>query len=424
MLKFKLLLILILFSSSQAFAENNQKFMGTASCSSSNCHGSINPRNGNNVLQNEYVTWQKQDKHSQAYTVLLNEESKIIAKHLGIASAEKEPLCLKCHSTYVPKTNQGEKFQSADGVSCESCHGSSEKWLSTHLSSGVTHQQNIDNGMTDLNDRKIKNNLCISCHFGNDDQSVNHRLIGAGHPRLTFEADTFETIMPKHWEIDKDYISRKGDYNASSNWLSGQLALAEESINRILSKKRSTNGNYPEFSLFYCYSCHHSLSPNQWKSRNYSGHPGDPTLNLSSLTIVSLALKTFNSSLAAELEGLIKTLHNSHKSGESRTTLTSLNKFLKNKTTVLTKEELNESQNKKLLKALINFAADTPFLQYEVAEQILMGSSSILASSANLNQKFKADLDNLYSALKNEDEFIAENFTKVAQGLKAKVEKY
>lgn len=424
MLKLRLFLILVLLSSPLAFAENDQKFMGTASCSSSNCHGSVNPRNGNKVLQNEYVTWQKQDKHSQAYNVLLNEESKIIAKHLGIASAKKEPLCLKCHSTYVPnQTERGEKFQTEDGVSCESCHGSSEKWLSTHISSGVTHQQNINNGMTDLNNRKIKNNLCISCHFGNDDKSVNHRLIGAGHPRLTFEADTFETIMPVHWEIDKDYIERKGDYNASSNWLSGQLALAEESINRILSKKRSTNENYPEFSLFYCYSCHHSLSPNQWKSRDYSGHPGDPTLNMSSLTIVNLALNTFNSSLAAELEGLMTTLHNSHKSGESLSTLNSLSKFLKNKAVILTKEELKESQNKKLLKALINYAADTPFLQYEVAEQILMGSSSILASSTNLNQKFKADVNNLYSALKNENEFIAENFTKVAQGLKAKVGK-
>jgi hypothetical protein len=36
---------------------DGQMHLGVASCASGVCHGSVRPRSGTRVLQNEYVTW-------------------------------------------------------------------------------------------------------------------------------------------------------------------------------------------------------------------------------------------------------------------------------------------------------------------------------------------------------------------------------
>src|SRR5262249_21387843 len=60
------------------------KTLGVGTCSSSLCHGAIETWKGSHVLQNEYVTWSRSDKHHRAYSVLLNERSKEIAKKLNL----------------------------------------------------------------------------------------------------------------------------------------------------------------------------------------------------------------------------------------------------------------------------------------------------------------------------------------------------
>jgi hypothetical protein len=115
------------------------KFMGVGSCSASNCHGSVKPLKGSKVLQNEYYTWLKHDKHARAYQSLINKEGQRMANLLGIADASKEPLCLKCHATYNRHTqSHGERYQIEDGVSCESCHGAAERWLSPHTAADAS----------------------------------------------------------------------------------------------------------------------------------------------------------------------------------------------------------------------------------------------------------------------------------------------
>lgn len=255
-------------------AHATPQYVGPGSCSASNCHGSNKPLKSSNVLQNEYTTWSKHDLHSRAYLNLLNKDSKKIASNLGIADASKEPLCLKCHSTYVVESEHGERFKLEDGVSCESCHGAASDWLKSHTTAGTTHADNLRNGMRDLVDLGGRATLCLSCHYGTDDKTVNHRLYGAGHPRLSFELDTFGVLQPKHWVVDSDYEKRKGPYVPLQAWLTGQLYHAQATLSALASPTRSQNGLYPELSLFDCFSCHHSLTEDQWKKRSYGGRPG------------------------------------------------------------------------------------------------------------------------------------------------------
>src|SRR3954447_23713697 len=61
--------------------------LGVTSCSGSTCHGIAQESSRTNVLQNEYLTWQRRDKHAKAYAVLMSKESERIARNLGLPAA-------------------------------------------------------------------------------------------------------------------------------------------------------------------------------------------------------------------------------------------------------------------------------------------------------------------------------------------------
>lgn len=394
-------------------------YMGVGSCSSSNCHGGVAPRAGSKVLQNEYSTWQKHDSHAKAWKSLLNEDSQRIAKHLGIGAPEKDPLCLSCHATYIhDEARQGKVFQLEDGVGCESCHGAAENWLGPHAARDSSHERNISLGMKELAAPDKQASLCLSCHFGDDNKFVNHRLIGAGHPRLSFELDTFQAILPRHWDVDNDYRERKGvGYEPTRAWMLGHLAQAEDTLDRILSDKRSHEGPFPEFVMFGCASCHHSLTEEQWKKREYGGQPGIPRLNLSSLVVLREALAVSNPGAEQALAGQMERLHKSFAGGGSapREAVASLKKTLAGTVRSALPTEIDEGLTRRLLARLVRYGAQTPHLSYEDAEQVAMAASVFTNSIQPDGTLYKSEIEALYAALKEPRAFDADQFTAAAQ---------
>ena len=400
-----------------AFTEEGQ-YMGVASCSSSNCHGANTPRKSTSVLQNEFSTWHKYGKHSKAWTVLLKDDAQKIGSHLGITKPEHDPLCLQCHATYVPEeSKRGAKFTYEDGVTCETCHGAASGWITPHTKSGTTHEENIQNGLMDLSDLSVRTKLCLSCHYGTDDKTVNHRLIGAGHPRLTFELDTFSMIQPRHWEVDEDYKERKGDYIPAKAWLIGQTLLASERLKALASTVRSKNGIWPELSLFTCESCHHSLKEDRWKVRDFGDRAGELRLNLSSFMLLTSVLRELNADAASTIDALLETLHEKYKSGNAAEHIEQLQMLLqKNVLPMVTELTYSDALLTRLFTELVQFAT-RPHFQYEEAEQILMGLSSLVATSAALERRHKDSLEELYTALQDDEAYDADAFTKAASKL-------
>ena len=395
-----------------ADAKSSAAFMGAGSCSSSNCHGSAQPRTATNVLQNEFVTWQRHDQHAKGWTTLTSADSKIIGQHLGIAAPQKEPLCLRCHAVFdAVGGRQGNTFTIEDGVSCESCHGAAEKFLGPHAARDATHQSNLEYGMRDLVSPQQRAQLCLSCHYGNEQQAVTHRLIGAGHPRLTFELDTFGALQPVHWKVDEDYRSRKAAYEPVRAWLVGQAVRATAQIDQLLSPTRSRNGVWPEFTTFSCYSCHHSLEQAQWKSgADYHGHPGDPVVNLSSIEIVQTAMLALDQNNAEEIDKLTQQLQTELRAGEDDA-LKQLRKL-----TVAAASNFNtvELKGKGLALARNMVALGSVQQPYEVAEQIAMGLSSISSAFSADGSWHKADIDSLYVALSKPNNYQPKLFTDAA----------
>ena len=66
-----------------------QKHMGVATCGNATCHSVTQLEEPGNVSQDEYPTWLFHDRHSKAFTTLLNDESKRIAEKLGLEDARR-----------------------------------------------------------------------------------------------------------------------------------------------------------------------------------------------------------------------------------------------------------------------------------------------------------------------------------------------
>ncbi len=276
-------------SSQAGSGANEPRYTGPGSCASSTCHGSVAPRTDNRVLQNEYSTWIVKDKHSKAYASLKGEIGERMAAILGVGKAEAAPKCLACHALDVPASQRARTFDLSEGVSCENCHGPAAAWLGPHTERDWTHQKSLAAGMYDVRDLTKRSEKCLSCHLGNDEKSVDHEMIAAGHPDLYFELDSFSAVMPRHWKES----SEQGGAESDKQWFevrelsTGQGVQLKQSLLRLASRTRGKA--WPEYSELQCYSCHHSLTTpeNSWRqARGYSGRrPGDPPWNPSRYTI-------------------------------------------------------------------------------------------------------------------------------------------
>jgi hypothetical protein len=259
--------------------ESGAKHLGVKSCSGDNCHGAVKPAEHSAVKQNEYLIWSQEtdpyriDKHHRAYAVLKEERGIRIAHNLGLSDAVTAEICLNCHADNVPEGRRGPRFDISDGVGCEACHGAAENWLGVHLS-GAGHKANLDAGLYPTEKPIERAEKCLSCHFGDtsdEKRFVTHRLMGAGHPRMGFELDTYTAAEPAHFTVDKTYIERKGPVNDVQVWAVGQAISLVRRMDAILDPKNAPKGIQPELVLFDCESCHHAMSQIRWRPRKSTG---------------------------------------------------------------------------------------------------------------------------------------------------------
>jgi hypothetical protein len=265
-------------------AGNAVRYVGAGACAAANCHGSAVPRTDSATsLQNEYLTWFKSDRHARAYAVLLEERSLAMARRLGMVDATADAAtwlerttrperCLGCHAVDAPAAARGPKFDIADGVSCEGCHGPAGGWLTRHTEEGWTPAESIAHGMYDTMDPVAAARMCVSCHVGDGTRAVDHEMIAAGHPPLVFELDTFSANLPPHW-AEHDGNRR---WSGAGAWVAGQAIGLRASAAQLARQARA--GGWPEFASYDCFACHHDLRQRSWwQARGSGGPPGRPS---------------------------------------------------------------------------------------------------------------------------------------------------
>jgi len=405
------------------------KHLGVGSCSSSTCHGSVRTWKESNVLQNEYITWTKEDNHSRkAYKVLKNKLSKRIARNLGLKKpAHEAKICLDCHADNVPVDKRGEKFDLADGIGCEACHGGGERWVESHTEKGATHEQNIEKGLYPTEDPVARATLCYSCHFGDDNKLVTHRIMGAGHPRIRFELDTFTATQPAHYVVDKDYAERKKVYDGVQVWAIGQAIAMRENVDLLMDPKRGRDGIFPELVLFDCHACHHEMDDTSWRPRAGTGWlpPGIVRLNDANFIMLRHIVKVVDAQLGKTLRKQTLALHRSVIQGNA-----AMKRAAKNvrATTVksieaVAKHNFSNSDVVAILNSIVAEGLKGELRDYASAEQTMMAANNVVvvldnAQAVNETQLSSLNnaLDKMFDATKNDTSY---NYRKFVTALKA-----
>jgi len=290
-------------------------YTGVVSCANTGCHGSPAPVANSNVLMNEYDTWlhAPSPTHVKAYEVLVNRESALIAKNMRLGKpAWQSKICLDCHATNVAKEMQLNPVELSDGIQCESCHGPASGWRARHTEEGWTHAQSVEAGMIDLRDLGTRTRNCLSCHMGDATKTVDHDLIAAGHPILSFELDNFteSRLMPPHWKKvseKRDPASYGDDTHGTRAWAVGQVVTFEEGLRHLARRARSDA--WPDFSTMSCAACHHDLSSGEWRQvRGYDGRPGLPPWSPARWAALRHLVSTFAPEQSESIEAELKTL--------------------------------------------------------------------------------------------------------------------
>lgn len=412
--------------------------LGVKSCGSSGCHGQV-ASSSSPVLLNEYVTWQKYDKHARAYQVLLEPRSVRIAKNLGLKNAHEAKICLDCHADNVPANQRGPQFVLADGVGCEACHGpGSAPWMGLHIG-GSSHQVNVENGLLPLEDPVVRAEMCLDCHLGNSNQFATHEIMGAGHPRISFEVDSFTDFQPAHYVIDDDYRKRKKVVNGVKTWAIGQALMVERRMNLMLDSKYAGNGLFPELAFFDCHSCHHPMSealptkggnfPAAWAPRPGTGvGPGVVKFNDSNMLMLKIALDMAGSGLADKMASDMKALHQATQT--SRAAMTSAASAARETARAAVKalaaKEVGKAEMTKAAKTLAQKSSAGFFADYESAEQATMALGAFVEAMRVAGHIDSAAYDNLskrmedvYGAVSDDEAFIRGAFISAVKKVNA-----
>lgn len=262
----------------------------------------------NFVLMTEYQTWHSQDLHAQAFA---NIEPKAgsLAGVMQSALAGSRPEgyridkaaeCLACHAV---ATADKAVFHTKDGVSCEACHGTAEKWFAPHVLPAwrsVEPAEKAKLGLNDLRDPSVRGAKCASCHVGNkaEGKFVTHEMYAAGHPPLpAFDLVTFGRDQPRHYRPHREntvlagldaagqarfhFRDPKEHCPEARDLALGGLAAFESGMGLLADDAKATADaqGLLDFAHFDCYACHHDLRADGGRPQPRPGlRPGQPPM--------------------------------------------------------------------------------------------------------------------------------------------------
>jgi cytochrome c553 len=313
------------------------------------------------------------------------------------------------------------------GVSCEGCHGSSgggtnddgseiKGWERAHTSKTEwrykdPHEKAKEYGYYDVRSPLARTRMCLSCHVGNvqEGRVVTHEMYAAGHPPLPgFDVETFSSQEPQHWRDfhqkspkmrDEFLEETKGwrttewndsDLHNTRDLLIGSLVNLSEMVklnaNLADADVAVPNGGedwpttaeeqWPEFSQFACYACHHDLRAEGWRlHRTPIGVPGRPPLQEWPFVLAKLALD-YDAAGNQEIRSLIRKVQEAGVDAPfgNRNALKTLGPklaaALDQLAAKLEAKNVPDKDAKKLLNMLIELA-ESETLDYDSARQIV-----------------------------------------------------
>ena len=342
-----------------------------------------------------------------------------MATNLGLPNAHEADLCLDCHADNVPNAMRGPEFDITDGVGCEACHGGSETWAALHTVDTVTAGELRQAGLYPAHDPVEATALCLSCHLGNEDKLATHRIMGAGHPRLSFELVTFLELLPPHWERDDEYLARKRAPDLLGQWVQGQLTTAKSSLGLLRTHLVDSNTTLPELAMFDCHACHHAMSDQRWQPSKLTigVEPGTPRLNLAYFAFVEPLAQSLQTSGSADIVPALRALNQSaHVSPEQLSDILNAVGELIDETISAAHQVNDRIDGIALLHRIAEESALGTYRDYSLAEQAAMAMNLLLEREALWEQSRPA-MKAVFASLMNEEQYQPDSFAGAAKVL-------
>ena len=287
---------------------NTAPAVGSPGCASRACHGRSAPADPSARLggMNEAGRWLRRDPHALAFSTLRLPRSERIARRLAAVTggeyvpATDDVRCLACHAVPAARTGGGDgpvvAWTSGGGLGCAACHTGADAWVGPHVALGNLDEGDArrtaakELGLPPLHDPSTAAATCAGCHLGAPPggglpaRDVNHDLIGAGHPRLSFEFRSLFARLPRHW---RDHAARPpADADPAAAWAVGQVEANRAWLSRLVYRARGAAGlnpaaprvPWPEFAESACFDCHHELRADSWRGEvdRYAAGPHRP----------------------------------------------------------------------------------------------------------------------------------------------------
>ncbi len=405
---------------------NDRVHNGAASCAASTCHGSTGVAAGGAVDGNEHAVW-LDGPHSKSFRTLQTARAEEIARNMGVGSASRAELCLDCHAVPVPARLRGSDYNIAEGVTCEACHGGSGDWLDLHNSGTASRDQLRNAGLFPTEDPIQRASMCLDCHFGAKDQFVGHRLMGAGHPRISFELDSYTEINAHH-TVDSDYLQRKTYVDGVRTWAIGQAMSISRRMELLADNQTGTVGFFPELVFFDCHGCH---APMSVKRRDTVARNGQPKLDDSNMLMLRVAMAQADPGLSGQIDADLTALHRA--AGQSRGALIGAAQRMRETSNravrVLASRSFSGSDMQQILRRLASDGANGRVTDYSSAEQTTLVIDSTLAAMANAGHIPESEYDRLglvldqaFTSVETDDGYDASRFISAMRAFEAAIQ--
>lgn len=418
---------LVLACAALAATASEPVHLGVATCAASMCHGSALPLPTPGVRQDEYVTWSHFDPHSSAYTALLGERARLITRRLGTQRADTASECLICHADFVVPAQRGERFQLSDGIGCEACHGAAERWLAIHDDRPqVAHADNLRAGMLALDQPRVRAERCLNCHLGGADRFATHRLMAAGHPRLSFELDTYTELWRtsgghEHYRPASERTRAKVAPDSANVWVTGLIVRAERQLALLESPAFRSQGSLPDFAFFDCYACHKAMGLRRWQERSVDrgGEPGALRLDDTVFRLLALTASSLRSPEAQALSQGVATLQAviSRDQTALPTAIEEVRNSLRRFEHGDTTRQFDSRTRKMLLQRLAQAGVDGEYADYAAAEQLAMAMTVLAGGLGEEGGVPSSELDSVFNALADDDHYDRRQFVQSLRSL-------
>jgi CHASE2 domain-containing sensor protein len=284
---------------------------------------------------------------------------------------------------------------------------------------GVEAHANLAAGLYPTESVSGRAELCLSCHLGTRDKFATHRIMAAGHPRLSFELDTFTELWrtagrQPHYRVDADYRERKDSASHTYTWAVGILAAGRHRLALIRDRQFAGAGMFPELGLYDCHACHRTMKTVQRRRlpRHGAAGPGLPFLNEGSLVTILALARAVAPNDASPIEAALQELHVAGSTGvESiQSAAQALDSILARMQARLSPASLRDRE-RSILKEILSFGAAGNFPDYLSAEQAFMVVQMLVFEIGDA--ELAAKLDRLAEALEDDERYRPAEFARL-----------